>query len=123
MIDRRRVDDEGNLKVAPEPKIKWKITPRWEWALIRERTQEEQRTESGIILPGADNFMMGDRSPKHAFAKVVELSDKIKDLEIGDIVITTKFSMLLEDLEYFTGDPSLKLVRDEEIYCSVKPCQ
>ena len=121
MIDKRRIDDEGNLKAEPESKINWKIKPRWQWALIREMTQEEQKTAAGIVIPGAD-FFMNEKSPKHAFAKIVELSDQIKDLEVGDIVITTKFSMLLEDLEYFTGDSSLKLVRDEEIYCSVKPC-
>ena len=120
MIDKRRVDVEGNVLVKEPEKIEWLIKPRHKWVLLREMTQDEQKTAGGVILPGAD-FFLNEKSPKHTIAKIVEKSEQVLDLEVGDIVIATKFSLLLEDLEYFTGSKELKLCRDEEVYASVKP--
>ena len=120
MIDRRRVDATGTVLVKESEQVKWLIKPRHRWVLLKEMTQEEQRTAGGVILPGAD-FFLNEKSPKHTIAKIVEKSPEIVDLEIGDIVIATKFSLLLEDLEYFTGTKEFKLCRDEEIFASVIP--
>ena len=124
-VDKRRFEPDGERKpLAPDkPKIQVAIRPRHKWVLIREIAQSEMKTEAGVVLPGAD-FFMNQNSPKHTYATVVALSKGIDDLEVGQAVIVTKFSLTLESLEMFTGDPSLKLVRDEEVYASIEkiPC-
>lgn len=123
--DKRRFEPDGERKplAQDKPKINIKLRPRHKWVLIREIAQSELITDAGVVIPGAD-FFLNQHSPKHTYATVVEVSEGITDLEPGQAVIVTKFSLTLEALEMFTGDPSLKLVRDEEVYCAIEkvPC-
>jgi len=115
-VDRRRFEDNG------ERKEKWAISPRHEWVLIRQYREEEKKTEGGVITPGEDFFLMDKGKPKSQRGIVVAVSEKITDLSPGDFVIFTNFPIDLEDIEELTGDAELKLVRDEEVYASVKRC-
>jgi co-chaperonin GroES (HSP10) len=114
--DLRRLDETG------ERKEKWEIVPRHEWVLIRQNRSEEEKTEGGIVKPGEDFFLMDKGKPKSQRGAVVAVSEKITDLQAGDFVIFTNFPIDLEDIEELTGDPELKLVRDEEVYARVKRC-
>jgi co-chaperonin GroES (HSP10) len=116
VVDRRRFDDVGVRKES------WQVAPRHEWVLIRQHREEEKKTDGGVIAPGEDFFMMDKGKPKSQRGIVVAVSEKIKDLVPGDIVIFTNFPIDLEDIEELTGDKELKLVRDEEVYAKVKRC-
>lgn len=116
VVDRRRLDDAGTRKE------KWEIRPRHAWVLIRQHRAQEKVTDGGVIQPGEDFFLMDKGKPKSQRGIVVAVSDAVKDLEPGDFVIFTNFPIDLEDIEELTADPELKLVRDEEVYASVKRC-
>jgi co-chaperonin GroES (HSP10) len=116
IVDRRRFEDNG------ERKEKWALAPRHEWVLIRQHREAEKKTEGGVITPGEDFFLMDKGKPKSQRGVVVAVSEKITDLAPGDFVIFTNFPIDLEDIEELTGDAELKLVRDEEVYASVKRC-
>ena len=90
-----------------------KIRPLNQWVLIRQVQREEVQTAEGVILPG------GGRSSR---GSVVAVAKGIP-LAIGDLVIFTNFPIELEDLEEVTGDRNLKLVRFEEVYAVIEPCE
>jgi co-chaperonin GroES (HSP10) len=121
--DKRRFKQDGarNTAVAEKPEdVAFDLIPRHEWVLIKEMRQEEQRTEGGVVLPGEDFFLLQAKSSKHTYAVVVEIGDKVKpDLNRGDVVLVTKFSLTIDGVEQVTGDSDLRLVRDEEIYARV----
>ena len=119
MEDKRRLTDEGTLRVAEPPAERYQIEPRQGWVLVRERQEGEKITAGGVIQPGAD-FFLNTKSPKHTHAIVVAFSPSVKGLEVDDLVIVTKFSLNLEAIEELTGDKELKLVRDEEVYARLK---
>jgi len=97
-------------------KKKYAVHPRHGWVIVRKLTLEQETTEAGLII---------DNSQAKTFqAEVVEASDVIRngkivksELEKGELVLITAFSMTFEDLERLTGDKGLLLVRDEEVYC------
>jgi co-chaperonin GroES (HSP10) len=124
MIDKRRVDESGRTAVADPVEQKFELIPRNEWVLIKEMRTGEQRTAGGVITPGEDFFMNQGKSAKHTYAQILSLGDKVKpDLKVGNVVLVTKFSLTIEGAEQITGDPDIRLVRDEEIYCVVKECK
>jgi co-chaperonin GroES (HSP10) len=124
MIDKRRVDEHGRTAVAEPEQQLFYLIPRHEWVLIKEMNQEETKTAGGITLPG-DDFFLNPKSAKNAYAVVLAKGDKVgEDIKIGDVVLVTKFTLQIEGVEQVTGDPVLRLVRDEEIYCRVvKRCK
>lgn len=125
--DKRRFkqDGERNTAVAEKPEdVKFELIPRHEWVLIKEMRQEEQRTKEGVILPGEDFFLSQAKSAKHTYAVVIAVGDKVKpDLQPQDVVLVTKFSLTIDGVEQVTGDPELRLVRDEEVYARVVRCK
>jgi co-chaperonin GroES (HSP10) len=96
-------------------KKKYKVHPRHGWVIVRKISLESETTEAGLII---------DNSQAKCFqAEVVEASHVMlngkrvaSDLEPGDLVIITAFSMTFEDLERLTGEKDLLMVRDEECY-------
>ena len=122
---RFRQDGERNTAVAEKPEdVRFELIPRHEWVLIKEMRQSEQRTEAGVVLPGEDFFLSQAKSAKHTYAVVIEVGDKVKpDLQKGDVVLVTKFSLTIDGVEQVTGDPELRLVRDEEVYARVVKCK
>jgi co-chaperonin GroES (HSP10) len=123
--DKRRFKEDGerNTAVAEIEPEKFQLVPRGKWALVREMIQQESVTEGGIVQPGADFFMLAKKDSKHTYAVILELGAEVKpDLQKGDVVIVTKFSMKIEGVEQVVGDPNVKMVRDEEIYAIVRKC-
>lgn len=125
--DKRRFKQDGdrNTAVAERPEeVKFDLIPRNEWILIKEMRQEEQRTEGGVTLPGEDFFLSQAKSAKHTYATVIAVGSKVQpDLNQGDVVLVTKFSLTIDGVEQVTGDPELRLVRDEEVYARVVKCK
>lgn len=120
---RRFTQDGGRTAVADPVEEKFELVPRNEWVLIKEMRAGEQRSAAGVVTPGEDFFMNQGKAAKHTYAKILSMGDKVKgDLEVGFVVLVTKFSMTIEGAEQVTGDPDVRLVRDEEIYCVVKRC-
>lgn len=120
--DNRRFEESGDLKPEAKKK-KYEVKPRKLWVLIRQMTEEEARTEAGVVMPGEDFFLMDKGKPKSQRGIIVALSQEITDLQVGDYVIFTNFPIDLEDIEELTGSKDLKLVRDEEVYASVRECE
>ena len=123
--DKRRFTESGdrNAAVAEIEPEKFELIPRGKWVLIREMMQQETMTEGGVIQPGEDFFMLAKKDSKHTYAVVLKIgAEAKKDLSLGDVVIVTKFSLKIEGVEQVTGDPNVKLVRDEEIYAVVRKC-
>lgn len=121
MIDKRRVDEGGLTALAEQEAPKYQIEPRNEWVLIRQHKPQEVKTEAGVVIPASDFFLMG--GTKHKQRGIVVAAGPKSDLKPGDMVLFTNYSIDIEDLEELTGDPELKLVRDEEVYTRVRPCQ
>lgn len=123
--DKRRFTESGdrNTAVAEIDPEKFQLIPRGKWALVQEMLQTETVSEGGVITPGADFFMLAKKDSKHTYAVILELGSEVKpDLQKGDVVIVTKFSMKIEGVEQVVGNPNVKLVRDEEIYAIVRKC-
>jgi co-chaperonin GroES (HSP10) len=125
MIDKRRVDEKGRTAVAEQEQDLFDLIPRHEWVLIREISQGERTTDGGVVLPGDDFFMDQMKSAKNTYAQVLSKGSKVgDDINVGDVVLVTKFTLQIDGVEQVTGDPVLRLVRDEEIYCRVvKRCK
>jgi co-chaperonin GroES (HSP10) len=123
--DKRRFTPDGTRTAVADPvERKFELVPRHEWVLIKEMRQGETKTEGGVVLPGEDFFLNQNKSPKHSYAVVLALGDKVKpDLHVKDVVLVTKFSLTIEGAEQVTGDPDVRLVRDEEVYCVVRECK
>jgi co-chaperonin GroES (HSP10) len=100
----------------PVPKKKYAVHPRHGWVIVRKLSLEQITTDAGLIV---------DRSQAKTYqAEVVEASDVVRnekivksDLQPGELVLITAFSMTFEDLEELTGEKDLLMVRDEEVYC------
>jgi co-chaperonin GroES (HSP10) len=123
MEDKRRFTEEGDRIATAEPeapKVKYKIHPRHEWVLIRQLKKEEERTEHGVIKPGADFFLM-DSDDKSQRGQVVEASEKT-GLKPGEYVIFTNYPIEIGGLNQLLGEDDLFLVRDEEVYARVEIC-
>jgi len=103
--------EQGTCAVL-EKKVS-RVRPLQEWVLIRKIEREETTTEAGVVL------VAGGRSQR---GLVVAAGDKVPLTE-GQLVIFTNFPIELEDLEDVTGQKDLKLVRYEEIYAVIEPCQ
>ncbi len=111
MNDKRRFNGEGELVVKePEPQ-KYDIETLHGWVLIR-KIENQERIKDGVLIPGGGKSSRG----------VVVSTPADTGLSVGDIVIFTNFSILLEDLEEVTGDRELQLVRFEEVYARIRPC-
>lgn len=125
--DKRRFRQDGdrNTAVAEKPEdVKFELIPRKEWVLIKEMRQEEQHTDGGVVLPGEDFFLSQAKSAKHTYAIVIAVGSKVEsDLNQGDVILVTKFSLTIDGVEQVTGDPELRLVRDEEVYARVVKCK
>lgn len=121
MIDMRRVDENGLTALAEQEAPKYDILPRGEWVLIRQHKPQEVKTEGGVVIPASDFFLMG--GSKHKQRGVVVAAGPKSDLKAGELVLFTNYSIDIEDLEELTGDPELKLVRDEEVYTRVRACR
>jgi len=118
--DKRRFDSAGTRVATDEPEVSYRIRPRHRWVLIRKLMDQEKISEAGVIQPGAEHFMM--EGAKSSRGMVVAAGDGV-DLAPGDIVVFTNFPIALRDLEAFTGDSELQLVRDEEVYAVVEKCE
>jgi co-chaperonin GroES (HSP10) len=103
----------AEVAVPAIPKQLYSIRPRNEWVAVRKITQDEVKTDSGIIL---------DKSQARTVrAIVVSLGTKVQDLKIGDEVLISNFAMELEDVEEMTGVKDLVIVREEEVYAVGEP--
>jgi hypothetical protein len=111
MEDRRRLDDDGNLRVAEPPPDVFELECLHGWVVIR-KFQQAERIEKGVVIPGGGKSSRG----------IVVSAAPETGLHEGDEVIFTNFSILIEDLEDITGDRSLQLVRFEEVYLRLKKC-
>jgi co-chaperonin GroES (HSP10) len=122
MEDKRRFDDAGErTALAESDPPKYRIEPRHEWVLIRQHKFQEEITEGGVVKPSPDFFLMnGDKNSQRG---IVVAAGPKSDLKEGDFVLFTNYATALPDLEELTGDPGLKLVRDEEVYTRVHQCQ
>lgn len=123
--DKRRFKEDGSrTAVQDPPERKFELIPRHEWVLIKEMRQGETKTDAGVVLPGEDFFLNQNKSPKHSYAVVLAVGDLVKpDIQVKDVVLVTKFSLTIEGAEQVTGDPDVRLVRDEEVYCVVRKCK
>lgn len=108
--DARRFTEEGD---RIQPQQKYEIRPRNRWVLIRKVAIEERITHGGVVVPGTEKSQRG---------RIVATPEGM-GLTIGDLVIYTAFPTVLKDLEELTGDDSLDLVREEEIFFVAVPCQ
>ena len=90
-----------------------RIRPLQQWVLIRKVEREETTTQAGVVL------VAGGRSQRG----IVVAVPKEVPLNEGDMVIFTNFPIELEDIEEVTGEKNLKLVRYEEVYAVIEPCQ
>lgn len=102
-----RVAREREIVKTSEIKRK-KIRTRHEWVLIRKIDPKDKLTDGGLVIT--------EGQARSSLGEIISCSEKVTDLRRGDIVIFTNFPIELEDLEDATGDKSLRLVRDEEVY-------
>lgn len=86
-------------------------TPTESRVLIRLNTSPET-TSSGIEivrLPDRD----GDRRPRAKFGWVERLGPDVQDAQVGDYVMTDKYS----GAEFRVGDSTYMIVHEEKILC------
>ncbi len=98
-----------------KPRVLRKLQPRGEWVLVKRLTQDEEITDTGVIV---------DKSQRKSSVGVVRaVGRKVIDLFEGDEVLFSKFAMTLDDVEEQTGERDLFLVRGEEIYSVLSPIE
>lgn len=80
--------------------------------LVLKKLQYEEKTSSGIIVPGA-------AKERPEYAEIVEISDKLKEKEIfnlGDKVIYSQYSgTTVKD-----GDDEYVVLKDEDVLAIVE---
>jgi len=64
----------------------------------------------------AAGLLITEGQARSSIGEVVSFSPKVTDLERGDVVLYTNFAIQLDEMEDATGDKTLFLVREEEIY-------
>jgi co-chaperonin GroES (HSP10) len=109
-------EEARKLKAVPAQEREYfDVEPLNQWVLIRkiERVQtkvgdtelvtkvDEERSSVGIVLAISPNCKQG--------------------LAVGDRVLYTNYALTLEDLEEATGDPLNFIVREEEVFCRLRP--
>ena len=103
-------------EVAPMETKRKRLAPRNEWVIIRKVEAKDRITRTNLVITeGQARSSLGEvvsvaRVPWWMFWR------KVRNLKRGDLVIFTNFGIKLEELEDVTGDKTLYLVRDEEIY-------
>ena len=100
MIERR--------ETVPLEQKRKRLRPRHEWVVIRKIEAKDRLASSGLVIT--------EGQAKSSLGEVVSFSAKVTDLQRGDLVIYTNFAIKLDEMEDATGDKSLYLVRDEEVY-------
>jgi co-chaperonin GroES (HSP10) len=107
VLERAR-ETARNLETVPLEQKRKRLRPRHQWVVIRKVDAKDRLAKSGIVITeGQAGSSVGE---------VVSFSPEVKDLTRGDLVLYTNFAIKLEDMEDATGDKTLQLVREEEIY-------
>lgn len=108
------------VAVKVSERKKKKLVPLNNWVLIRKHQREAEITESGLVTDVSDQ----DRSDVGTVVAVaphlVDSTGHPLDIEPGDVVLYTHFSLTIEDVQRVTGDDSLQSVRGEEIYYKIE---
>jgi co-chaperonin GroES (HSP10) len=108
--------ETATLTEIPVAKKKiYRARPLNKWVLVKPIEIEERKTAEGVVLPGASTPGM-DAGIVSQSGHVVAVAEGIP-LEVGDLILYTRFAMTFRQLEEFTGVPGLKLLRFEECYC------
>jgi co-chaperonin GroES (HSP10) len=103
-------------EVAPMETKRKRLAPRNQWVIVRKVEAKDRITRTNIVITeGQARSSLGEvvsvaRTPWWMFWR------KVRNLAVGDLVIFTNFGIKLEELEDVTGDKTLYLVREEEIY-------
>jgi len=96
---------ENATPVAQQRK---RLRPRHKWVIIRKVDPRDRLTQSGLMIT--------EGQARSNVGEVISFSTEVTDLNRGDLVIFTNFAMKLDEMEDATGEKSLYLVREEEIY-------
>jgi|SRR5215467_1250698 len=93
----------------PVEQIKRKrLRPRHQWVVIRKVDPRDKLTRSNLVVT--------EGQARSSVGEVVSFSAEVTDLKRGDLVLFTNFAMKLDEMEDATGEKTLFLVREEEIY-------
>lgn len=98
------------------PAKKKKVRPLNNWVLIRKHLREAQLADGGVVVErDAERSDVGT---------IMAIASNLRgangdplEVQVGDVVIYTHYALKIEDVEEVTKDPSLQMVRGEEIYC------
>jgi len=111
-----------NIAAVPVAVKKKKLRTLNNWVLIRKHPRETQITEHGLVVErDAERSDVGT-----IMAVAVNLrgaNGEPLDVKAGDVVIYTHFGLMIEDVQEITDDPSLQMVRGEEIYAVVEDAE
>ena len=105
------------LKAIPiEERVFWDLDPLWKWVAIRKVEREVTAYGEKKIVGAID----ASRSQIGEIEAISELCVQ-KKLAVGQRVMFTNYVLMLPDIEEATGRTDLFLVREEEIYCILRP--
>jgi co-chaperonin GroES (HSP10) len=88
-----------------------KVVPLNKWVVIRKYKNPDKLTDGGMVLTETET--------KSSVGEVMAVSKEVErdgDISVGDLVVYTAFPIEIEDIQAFTHDKELQLVRYEEIY-------
>lgn len=106
---------EETLLPSP-PRVKHVLRARGKWVVIKPVGTVEQISVGGIVLP---NNSAGVQK-----GIVVSVDEAIvEDLKPGMLVVFSNFPQDLDQIEELTGDRTLLLIREEEIYAEAQPTE
>jgi co-chaperonin GroES (HSP10) len=106
------------LKAVPiSERVFYEMDPLWKWVAIRKVEREVNAFGEGGAIVGAID---AGRSQVGIVESVSDLCVQ-KRIQVGDRVMFTNYVLMLPDIEEATGRKDLFLVREEEIYCILRP--
>jgi co-chaperonin GroES (HSP10) len=109
---------EEFLKLRAVPiseRVYYEAEPLWKWVLIR-KLEREVNAFGGDVVGKVDTT----RSQTGIILAISDLCVQ-KKLKVDDRVLFTNYPMMLPDLLEATGEKDVMLIREEEIYCVLKP--
>jgi co-chaperonin GroES (HSP10) len=101
-------DFASRREAVPAEQKRKRLRPRYKWVVVRKVDPKDRLHSSGIVIT--------EGQARSSIGEIVSFSPMVTDLKRGDLVLYTNFATKLDGMEDATGDKSLYLVRDEEIY-------
>lgn len=94
-----------------------RLRPRHEWVVIRKIDPRDKLSQGGLVITeGQARSSVGEVISVAKRNWWQRLLHGASDLQRGDVVLYTNFAIQLDEMEDATGDKTLFLVRDEEVY-------